>query len=107
LEQYKNLDLSQLQGMLIYAFNPEDEVAPAQSIATFAKQKPIVEFVGAITTEGKWLDAEQVKTLADLPNKPVLIGSVIALLQSPIRSIVAATNGNLTNIISGLKAKAA
>ena len=105
LDNLKDIDVSQLQGMLAYAFNPEDEVAPAQNLAAFAKSNPTLSFVGAITPEGTWLSADQVKALADLPSKPQLIASVVSLLGSPIRSVVSAVGSPLPNILSGLQAK--
>ncbi|MGG6497598.1 UNVERIFIED_CONTAM: 50S ribosomal protein L10, partial [Bacteroidetes bacterium 56_B9] len=54
----KDVDTSALQGMLLYAFNSEDEVAPAQSLHTFAKKNPTLQFVGAISAEGEFIDAE-------------------------------------------------
>src|SRR5580704_4206951 len=47
----KGVDVSDLQGMLLYAFNADDEVAPAQILSQFAKSNPTIEFVGAITGE--------------------------------------------------------
>src|SRR3954453_21462884 len=47
-EKYKDVDTTNLNGMLLYAFNDQDEVAPAQVIANFAKTQPNMEFVGAI-----------------------------------------------------------
>lgn len=104
-DQYGDLNTDVLTGMLAYAFNSEDEVAPAQSLADFAKKQPTLEFVGAIAADGKWLTADEVKTLAQLPSKPQIIASVLALLHSPIRSVVSATNGGLAGIISALEAK--
>src|SRR5690606_25928298 len=48
----KSADTSALTGQLLYAFNAEDEVSPAQVLNTFAKTNPNIEFVGAITPEG-------------------------------------------------------
>src|SRR5437868_4017507 len=36
-DRFKDLDSSILNGQLMYAFNSEDEVAPAQILAKFAK----------------------------------------------------------------------
>ncbi len=105
LDNLKGIETSAFEGMLAYAFNPEDEVAPAQSLAAFAKNKPTLSFVGAITAEGNWLDAEQVKALAELPSKPQLIASVLALLGTPIRSVISAVGSPLPAIVSGLQAK--
>src|ERR1700742_3655062 len=39
----KDIDVSDLQGMLLYAFNADDEVAPAQVLKQFAKANPTIE----------------------------------------------------------------
>src|SRR5688500_3458307 len=56
-DNLKDTDVSALSGMLLYAFNSEDEVAPAQVLANFAKTQPTIEFVGAFSAEGKFLSA--------------------------------------------------
>lgn len=101
----KDIDVNQLEGMLAYAFNAEDEIAPAQSLAAFAKSNPTLAFVGAITPEGKWLTKDEVSSLAALPPKPILIASVVAILGSPIRSVVAGISSQLPNVLSALQAK--
>jgi large subunit ribosomal protein L10 len=103
----KDVDTSALQGMLLYAFNSEDEVAPAQTIAQFAKTNPSLEFVGAITADGKLLTAEEVKALALLPGKNQLIGEVVAMLLSPVNDITNALSGNLHALLDGIADKAA
>src|SRR3989344_4266391 len=74
----KDIDTSVLNGMLLYAFNSEDEVAPAQVIANFAKTQPTLQFVGAITSEGVFMGADEVSSLAALPNKTQLIAGIIS-----------------------------
>ena len=106
-EQLKNVDISHLEGMLAYAFNNDDEAASAQSLAAFAKTSPQIEFVGAITPEGKWINADAVEALSMLPSKPVLISSVITLLVSPVGKILSASGNGLSGIVSALQAKAA
>ena len=106
-EALKDADTSELQGMLLYAFNAEDEVAPAQALANFAKKNPTIQFVGAISAEGKFLSADEVKTLADLPSKEVMIGSVINTLLAPVNDTVNALSGNLHALLDGVKEKAA
>src|SRR6187551_3456550 len=69
----KDADVSALQGMLLYAFNADDEVAPAQILNTFAKSNPTLQFVGALTGEGKFIGADAVKALANLQSKHELI----------------------------------
>jgi large subunit ribosomal protein L10 len=103
----KDVDTSELQGMLLYAFNAEDEVAPAQVLNTFSKTNPMLEFVGAITAEGKFIAAADVKALADLPSKPQLIAQVVATLLSPVNDVTNALSGNLHALLDGVEAKAA
>jgi large subunit ribosomal protein L10 len=102
----KGVDASGLVGQLIYAFNAEDEVAPAQSLKAFAKSNPQIEFVGAISGEGKFLSSDEVKALADLPGKNELIAQVIATLNSPVNDVMNGLSGNLHALLDGVSAKA-
>lgn len=106
-DKVKNVDTSALNGMLLYAFNSEDEVAPAQSLNNFAKQNPTLQFVGAFSAEGEFLDADSVKALAVLPSKNELIAQVVATLLSPVHDITNALGGNLHGLLDGIEAKAA
>jgi len=102
----KDVDVSDLTGQLLYAFNSEDEVAPAQILNDFAKQNPSIEFVGAITAEGKFIDAAEVKALAGLPGKNQLIAQILATLMSPVNDVMSGLSGNLHALLDGVEAKA-
>ncbi len=103
----KGVDTSALTGQLLYAFNAEDEVAPAQVLNTFAKTNPSIQFVGAITADGQFMSADDVKALAVLPSKAELIAQVVATLQSPVNDVMSALSGNLHALLDGVEAKAA
>ncbi len=105
-EATKELDTSALTGMLLYAFNAEDEVAPAQILAQFAKTQPTIQFVGAVTAEGKFMSADEVKALASLPSKTQLIAGIINTLNSPVMGVMSGLSGNLHGLLSALEAKA-
>ncbi len=105
-ERFKDTDLSALSGQLIYAFSSEDEVAPAQSLAQFAKTEPQIEFVGALTKEGQLLSAEEVKVLASLPGKNQLIAETVAMLLGPVNEVTNALSGNLHGLLDAVSAKA-
>lgn len=102
----KDADVSGLSGQLMYAFNGEDEVAPAQVLADFMKTNPTLEFVGAISAEGKFLSKDEVKALATLPSKNQLIAEVVAMLQSPLHDVTNALSGNLHALLDGVADKA-
>ncbi|MEI7683066.1 MAG: 50S ribosomal protein L10 [Candidatus Saccharibacteria bacterium] len=105
-ENLKDVDTSAINGMLLYAFNSEDEVAPAQTLAIFAKKQPTLQFVGAINADGNFIAAEDVKALAALPSKDQLIGQVLTMLQTPVNDIMSALSGNLHGLLEGLETKA-
>jgi large subunit ribosomal protein L10 len=102
----KGVDTSAIKGQLLYAFNSEDEVAPAKALADFAKANPTIEFVGAITPEGKFASADEVKALAALPGKNELIAQVVATLLSPVHDVTNALSGNLHALLDGVSDKA-
>jgi large subunit ribosomal protein L10 len=99
-------DTAHLKGQLVYAFNSEDEVAPAQVIAAFAKTNPTLDFVGAISAGGVFLSAEEVKSLATLPGKNELIALTVATLSSPLDQVMNGLSGNLHALLDGLATKA-
>ncbi len=103
---HKDTDTSALTGMLVYAFNSEDEVASAQTLAAFAKTQPTIKFVGGLTAEGKFIPAEDVKALANLPSKNELIAQVMATLTSPVNDVMNGLSGNLHALLDGIEAKA-
>jgi large subunit ribosomal protein L10 len=105
-DSVKDADTSALEGMLLYAFNGEDEVAPAQSLHTFAKTNPSLEFVGAITADGSFIGADEVKALAVLPGKNQMIAGLINTLNSPVQGVMNSLSGDLHGLLKGLAAKA-
>lgn len=106
-DKLNKVDTGALNGMLLYAFNSTDEVAPAQSLNAFAKQNPTLEFVGAFSADGEFLDAASVKALAVLPGKNQLIAGLINTLNAPLNNAMSGISGNLSSILKGLEAKAA
>jgi len=104
-DKYKEIDPAILEGMNLFAFNAADEVAAAQVLNKFAKTNQSLEFVGAINSEGKFIEASEVKSLAELPSKDQLLANLINTLNSPINKI-SSLSASLTSILSGLEAKA-
>ena len=102
----KTVETGALEGMLLYAFNAEDEVASAQVLHTFAKANPTIQFVGGITSDGTFIDAANVKALATLPSKNQMIAGLINTLNSPILGVMSGLSGNLHGLLKGLEAKA-
>lgn len=102
----KEVSTEELKGMLLYAFNDQDEVAPAQAIANFAKTQPTLEFVGAITAEGQFIGSEDVKVLANLPSKEQLRAMLVGTLAAPLSGFVGVMSGNVRGVLNVLNARA-
>ena len=75
----------QMVGPLIYGFS-EDAVAAAKVMADFAKgNDALVLKVGVY--DGKALDVNGVKELANIPTKEVLLAQLLGLMQSPVSGL--------------------
>lgn len=102
----KSVDTSELRGQLLYAFNSQDEVAPARSLADFAKSNPQIEFVAAITSDGQLLGIDLIKDLASLPSKDALRAQLIGTIGAPARGFVSVLAGNVRGVLNVLNARA-
>ena len=83
----------------------DDAVAPARALAEFSKlgttKKPEV-ICGVV--EGKKVSPDQVKAMADLPSKEVLISQLLATMNGPTTNFVGALSGVLRNLVGTLEA---
>lgn len=102
----KDVDTSQLNSQLLYAFGTEDEVAPAQIIAKFSKSTGSLEFVGAITDEGNFIEADDVKALASLPSKEQLRAQLVGTIAAPLSGFANVLAGNVRGVLNVLSAHA-
>jgi large subunit ribosomal protein L10 len=105
-EVLKNTDTGAMTGQMLYAISSEDEVAPAQVLANFAKTHDALQLTGAFSGVGKALDTAEVQALATLPSKNELIGQVLATLSSPLDGVLSGLSGNLHALLDGIEAKA-
>ena len=65
---YKDTDTSALEGQLLYAISNDDEVAPAQVLAKFAKEHQALELTCSFSAEGKSINEQEVVELSKLPS---------------------------------------
>lgn len=105
-KRFSEIDRSALEGMLLYAFNADDEAAPAQCIAQFARKNPTIEFIGAITEDGTFMGADDVKALAALPSKDQLRAILAGMLAAPLSGFVSVVSGNLKGLLYVMNARA-
>lgn len=91
-KSYKQADTSLLSDQLLYAFSSEDEVAPAQILAKFAKTNDAIKLVAGYS-DGQALDTAAIMTLASLPSKDQLRGQLVSLMAAPLTGVLAVMNG--------------
>lgn len=92
-----------LNGPTAMAVSSNDAVAPAKVLAEFAKKFEKLELkVGVV--EGKIIDVDGIKALAELPSREVLIAKVLGGFNAPIAGFANVLNANLTGLVVALNA---
>lgn len=81
----------QLEGPTAIAISDSDPVAPSKLIAQFAKEYNKLE-IKAGMVEGKILDIDGVKELAQTPSREELLARLIGSLQSSLYGLAVALN---------------
>ena len=105
VDGFKEADLSDLNGQMVYAINSSDEVAPAQTLAKFAKKHPALKMVSAVDVNGQVMDEAQVKHLASLPSKDQLRGQLVGTIAAPLTGFVTVMSGNMRGLVNVLNAR--
>ncbi len=81
----------------------EDPVAAAKVINTFAKQnKNLIVKMGIL--DGKVISAAEVKALADLPPREVLLAKVLGSMNAPMSNLVGVLQGTIRQVVYALDA---
>jgi large subunit ribosomal protein L10 len=94
-----------LTGPTALAISLVDEVTPAKVLADFAKEFQLPKIKGGLVG-GRIYGAEDVKTLAGLPTKDVLVAQFIGGLKSPVQKLHSALSSPLRQLATALKAVA-
>ncbi|MCF0109158.1 MAG: 50S ribosomal protein L10 [Erysipelotrichaceae bacterium] len=89
----------QLTGPNAIAFS-SDAVAPSRVLAKFAKKHKALVLKGGIV-EGKVVDVDTLKELADLPNKEGMLAMLLGCLQSPVVKFACAVKAVADNKAEG------
>lgn len=80
-----------LAGPTAFVFTPEDPVASAKALLTFAKDRKVFAFKGGLI-EGRIVSADAVKAIAALPSRDELIAKLMGTMLNPVRSFMAMAN---------------
>ncbi len=92
-----------LTGPNAVAFSYEDPVISAKITNDFAKTHDELEIKAGIV-DGKVIDFEGVKALAELPSREVLIAQVLGGLNGPISGFANVLSGTMRSLVYALNA---
>ncbi len=92
-----------LKGPTSVAMSDSDLIAPAKIMAEYAKKFEKLELKAGVV-EGKIVDVEGIKQLAELPPREVLVARVLGGLNAPITGLVNVLNGNIRGLAIVLNA---
>ena len=97
-----------LEGTTALAVSAEDAVAPAKVICEFIKKNKLDETevltIKAGLVDGKVIDLAEIKALASLPSREVLIAKLLGSMQAPISGTVNVLQGVIRNAVYVLEA---
>lgn len=95
-----------LEGPTVLVFSFNEEATAAKLVKDFVgkDKNPKLEMKAGVL-EGRVLDVNGVKELADLPTKEVLVAQIIAGVQAPLAGVVGAVNGILAQVVYAIDAR--
>lgn len=81
----------------------EDAVAACKVICDFAKTHDKMQIKAGVV-DGKVVTADEVKAIASLPPKEVLVAKMLGSLNAPVAGLVRTLNGTMAKIVYALDA---
>jgi large subunit ribosomal protein L10 len=93
-----------LNGPTALAVSATDPVAPAKIINEYASKKDSTIKIKIGFVDGKIVSAKEIKALADLPPKEVLVAQVLGTMIAPISGLANVLNANIRGLAVALNA---
>lgn len=94
-----------LVGPVGAVFGSEDPVAVAKELAAYARENPNLKMKGGYL-EGKVLDANEVRSIALLPPREVLLGRLVGSLKGSLYGLHSVLSGPYRKLVYALQAVA-
>ena len=95
---------AELEGPVAIAFGYDDLSTPAKLLNDFARTTRLKVDIKGGLVEGRVYSPDQVKQLADLPSREVLIAQLLGTLQSPVGQLVGIMETPLQQLLGVLDA---
>lgn len=93
-----------LDGPIAVGFIYGDSSPVAKTLLDFARETQILEVRGAILS-GQFVGAEQVRALADLPPREVLLAQLLGTVQGPMSTLVSTITAPMRELAQVLRAR--
>ena len=94
-----------LKGPVAIAFGYDDLGTPSRLLGEFTRSTRLrLDIVGALV-EGRLMSGDQVRQLADLPPREVLIAQLLGTLQTPVAQLVGAIQAPVSELVGLLEAR--
>ncbi|MDY3119125.1 MAG: 50S ribosomal protein L10 [Peptoniphilus sp.] len=90
-----------LVGPTVVAFGIEDAVQPAKILNDFAESNDRLEIKGGVL-DGRVVSVDEVKALAKLPSREILIAQLLGGLNAPLQGLVTVLSGNMRGLAVAL-----
>ena len=107
----EGMDANGMEGSILTAVSYADEVSAAKLLKELAtskkfesKDKSLTMQLVAGILEGRFVNAEEVGRLADLPSRQQLLGQLVGTLNAPVSGFVNVLAGNLRGLVTVLGA---
>ena len=93
-----------LKGPVAIAFGYDELGVPARLLSEYARQTRLkLEIVGGLV-EGRVMGPDQVRQIAELPSREVLLAQLLGTLQSPVAQLVGAIQAPVQELVGLLEA---
>jgi len=93
------------QGPTALAFTRDNPVSLAKILTEYAKEHKSFE-VKLGLQKGKIISVENIREVAKLPSREILIGQLVGLIQAPVRNVVSMIQAPCRSLVTVLKAVA-
>ena len=98
-----DLDVKKLEGEIASVFGFKDEILPAKTAYQFSLENKNLRILGGYF-KGKFIGAEEITILAQLPTRDELLGRLVGSISAPISNFAHVLDANIKGLIYALSA---
>ena len=93
------IDIKKLQGEIALVFGYQDIISPAKTVYQFSLKNPNFKILGGCL-ENKFVGAEKIIELAQLPTREGLFARIVQCVSFPMSGLINVLEGNIKGLIN-------